>query len=54
MAEVEKEKIMEALEATAGNISRATKLLGYRSRQTMLNKMDRYEIPRYYGDPDHV
>jgi len=54
MAEVEREKIMEALESTAGNISRATKLLGYRSRQTMLNKMDRYDIPRHYGDPDHV
>lgn len=54
MAEVEKEKIMETLESTRGNITTATRLLGYRSRQTMLNKMDRYEIPRNYGDPDRV
>jgi DNA-binding NtrC family response regulator len=52
MAEVEKEKIMEALEVSRGNISRAARLLGYRSRQTMLNKLDRYGIPREYGDPD--
>jgi len=51
MTEVEKEKITEALEATRGNINHAVKLLGYRSRQTMLNKMDRYSIARNYGDP---
>ncbi len=51
MAEVEKEKILEALEVSGGNISRAARLLGYRSRQTMLNKLDRYGIPRGYGDP---
>lgn len=52
MAVVEKAKIMEALESVAGNVTLAAKLLGYRSRQTILNKMDRYQIPRNYGDPD--
>jgi transcriptional regulator of acetoin/glycerol metabolism len=54
MSTIEKEKILETLEATRGNISRAAKLLGYRSRQTMLNKMDRFEIPRSYGDTELV
>ncbi len=52
MREVEKEEILEALEATQGNITKAAKLLGYKSRQTMLNKMDRYGIPRRHGDPE--
>ncbi|MBM3317099.1 MAG: sigma 54-interacting transcriptional regulator [Candidatus Eisenbacteria bacterium] len=52
MADVEKAKILEALEVTRGNISRAAQLLGYRSRQTLLNKLDRYGIPRSYGDLD--
>lgn len=52
MADVEKDKILEALEVTRGNISRAARLLGYRSRQTLLNKLDRYGIPRSYGDLD--
>jgi DNA-binding NtrC family response regulator len=51
MEEVEKEHIQEALEATRGNITRAAEILGYKSRQTMLNKMDRYGIPRNYADP---
>ena len=54
MAAIEKEKIMEALEATRGNISRAAKLLGYGSRQTMLNKMDKFGISRNYGDLEAV
>ena len=49
--EMEKQKIMEILETTNGNISRACRLLGYKSRQTILNKMDRFGIPRSYGDP---
>jgi len=51
MEEVEKEKIKEALEVTQGNATRAADLLGYKSRQTILNKMDRYGIPRNYADP---
>lgn len=51
MDEVEREKITEALRSTRGNITRASQLLGYKSRQTMLNKMDHYGIPRDYGDP---
>jgi DNA-binding NtrC family response regulator len=54
MDEVEKEKIREALEATRGNITRAGEILGFRSRQTMLNKMDRLGIPRNYGDPEAI
>jgi DNA-binding NtrC family response regulator len=54
MDEVEKEKIKEALEVTQGNVTRAAKLLGYRSRQTILNKMDRYGIPRNYADPQAI
>ena len=50
MEEVEREKISEALRSTRGNITRASQLLGYKSRQTMLNKMDHYGIPRDYGD----
>jgi DNA-binding NtrC family response regulator len=54
MDEIEKEKIKEALEVTQGNVTRAAQLLGYRSRQTILNKMDRYSIPRNYADPQAV
>jgi len=52
MKEVEREQILEALESTKGNITQAQQLLGYKSRQGMLNRMDRYGIPRNYGDPD--
>jgi two-component system nitrogen regulation response regulator GlnG len=48
--EREREAILEALDTTRGNISRAVKILGYKSRQTMLNKMDRFGISRNYGD----
>jgi len=51
MDEVEKEKIQEALESTLGNLTKAARILGYKSRQTILNKMDRYGIPRDYADP---
>ena len=51
IGELEKESIKEALEATLGNVTRAARILGYKSRQTMLNKMDRYGIPRNYADP---
>jgi len=48
--DIEKDKIIEALETTLGNATKAADLLGY-SRNTILNKMDRYGIPRNYGDP---
>jgi DNA-binding NtrC family response regulator len=51
MGEIEKVTIMEALRSTGGNITAAGELLGFKSRQTMLNKMDRHGIPRNYGDP---
>ncbi len=51
MEEVEKEQIEEALEATQGNATKAAELLGYKSRQTILTKMDKYGIPRNYADP---
>ena len=51
MEDVEKEKIKEALEVSLGNATKASELLGYKSRQTILTKMDRYGIPRNYADP---
>ena len=51
MDEVEKEHIKEVLEVTQGNVTRAAEMLGYKSRQTILSKMDRYGIPRDYADP---
>ena len=51
MEDVEKEKIKEALEVTLGNVTKAAELLGYKSRQTILTKMDRCGIPRNYADP---
>jgi DNA-binding NtrC family response regulator/pSer/pThr/pTyr-binding forkhead associated (FHA) protein len=50
MEQVEKEYIKEVLEVTQGNITQAARLLGYKSRQTILNKMDRYAIERHYVD----
>jgi two-component system response regulator HydG len=48
MDQVEKDHIKEVLETTKGNLSESAKLLG-KSRQTLLNKMDRYHIPRNYS-----
>ncbi|HET8548658.1 MAG TPA: sigma 54-interacting transcriptional regulator, partial [Bryobacteraceae bacterium] len=50
MADVEREKIIEALTATRGNITQAARALGYGSRTTILHKMDEYGIPRQFGD----
>jgi DNA-binding NtrC family response regulator len=52
MDEVEKKQIREVLEVTRGNITKAAEILGYKSRQTILNKMDRYGIPRNYANPE--
>jgi len=49
MDEVEKNYIKEVLEVTKGNLTKSARLLGYKSRQTLLNKMDRYRIPRNYS-----
>jgi transcriptional regulator with GAF, ATPase, and Fis domain len=49
MDEVEKECIIEALEVTKGNLTKSARLLGYKSRQTLLNKMGRHRIPRKYS-----
>jgi DNA-binding NtrC family response regulator len=48
MDEVEEGYIKEVLETEKGNITKSARLLGY-SRQTLLNKMDRYHIPRNYA-----
>lgn len=49
LEELEKGKILETLEATHGNKTQSAQLLGI-TRMTMLNKMDRYGIPRNYGE----
>lgn len=49
MDEVEKEHILEVLEFTQGNKTEAYKILGYRSRQTLLNKLREYGIARNFG-----
>ena len=50
LAEGERHRIMETLEAVRGNITQAAKVLRI-SRMTILKKMDKYGIPRSYGDP---
>jgi DNA-binding NtrC family response regulator/pSer/pThr/pTyr-binding forkhead associated (FHA) protein len=50
MEEVEREYVKEVLEVAQGNVTKAAQLLGYGSRQTLLNKMDRFGIPRNYAD----
>ena len=49
MKEIEKAHILEALAFTRGNKSEAARILGFNSRQTLLNKMDEYQIHREYG-----
>jgi len=49
--EVEKAHIMEVLEFTRGNKTKAATILGYRTTQTLYNKLDTYGIPRNYGSP---
>ena len=45
LAELEKKRILEALEQSAGNQSRAAELLGV-SRRTLLNRLDAYNVAR--------
>src|SRR5262249_5821786 len=42
---IEKKRILEALEKSAGNQSRAAELLGV-SRRTLLKRLDAYNVPR--------
>jgi transcriptional regulator of acetoin/glycerol metabolism len=49
--QAERERIIAALNACAGNQSRAAKLLGI-PRRTFLNKLDAYGIPRPKKDAD--
>jgi DNA-binding NtrC family response regulator len=44
-AQTEKDKIMEALAACAGNQSRAAKMLNI-PRRTFVSRLDAYKIPR--------
>lgn len=48
--EIEKQMLLEALQVTHGNVTQATKLLGYKSRATTLSKMKSCGIPRNFGD----
>jgi DNA-binding NtrC family response regulator len=52
LEQVQREHICEVLEYTKGNKTAAHQFLG-RSRQTLLKKMDKYKIPREYGEAEH-
>jgi DNA-binding NtrC family response regulator len=45
IAELEKQRILEALEKFAGNQTRAAEALGI-SRRTLINRLDEYGIAR--------
>lgn len=45
LADLERKRIVEALERCAGNQSRAAKLLGM-SRRTLVSRLGRYKLPR--------
>ncbi len=43
--EIERRRIVEALERCGGNQTRAAQLLGI-SRRTLINRLDEYNVPR--------
>jgi DNA-binding NtrC family response regulator len=45
MAELEKQRIVEALEACGGNQTKAAEKLGI-SRRTLVSRLDAYNLPR--------
>jgi DNA-binding NtrC family response regulator len=45
MRDLEKQRVVEALEACGGNQTRAAELLGI-SRRTLLNRLDEFDLPR--------
>ncbi|MEC7519444.1 MAG: sigma-54 dependent transcriptional regulator [Myxococcota bacterium] len=45
MRELDRQRIVEALEACGGNQTRAAKMLGI-SRRTLVNRLDAYDLPR--------
>jgi transcriptional regulator with PAS, ATPase and Fis domain len=45
LASIERKRILEALEKSAGNQSKAAELLGV-SRRTLLKRLDAYNVPR--------
>ncbi|HEX6763923.1 MAG TPA: helix-turn-helix domain-containing protein, partial [Polyangiaceae bacterium] len=44
-AELERERVISALEACGGNQTRAAKLLGV-SRRTLVNRIEEFNLPR--------
>lgn len=49
LTDLERDKILEILEVTHGNKTQSSQLLGI-TRMTLLNKMDKFGIPRNYGE----
>ncbi|MGA8029299.1 MAG: sigma 54-interacting transcriptional regulator [Bryobacteraceae bacterium] len=49
LTDLERDKILETLEVTHGNKTQSSQLLGI-TRMTLLNKMDKFGIPRNYGE----
>ena len=45
MDEIERKRILDALERCGGNQTQAAELLGV-SRRTLINRLDEYQVPR--------